>query len=460
MSWAPEADAKLMHGTSGFDLADMFANPPDGDERAGRTYRVERALYSLGYWRGRVFSATVDQFLAFMQYGYGPLCMLPVLADSVVVVDEVHSFDRNMFSALKDFLREFNVPVLCMTATLMNDRRDDLIACGLRPPADWPDDLQKLADLPRYTLRRVPARAAAEAAVKTALARGKRVLWVVNQVKRAHQIVRDLVPDFDPGSDTTELRTEVGGKAVPVFCYHSRFKLADRVKRHSDVMRALKDEPGPALGVTTQVCEMSLDIDVDLLVTEECPVTALVQRMGRCNRDSKNPRPLAETGEVLVYPPEDGTAPYSDNDLKGLDEFLRTLDGRECSQALLEHTLVNLKTLPEPAGDVLSRFLASGPYAVAPKDDEEAADGGFREDNDFNRPCVLPEEVAAYNAALREARPGFVVPVPRRYGHGRDDADPGHQELPGYLGVAAGGRYHPAVGYWDQTRDDWTEGGR
>ena len=54
--------------------------------------------------------------------------------------------------------------------------------------------------------------------------------------------------------------------------------------RHKDLMRALKDTPGPALGVTTQVCEMSLDIDVDLLVTEDCPVTSLVQRMGRCNR--------------------------------------------------------------------------------------------------------------------------------------------------------------------------------
>ncbi len=126
-----------MHGTSAFDLAGMFENPPEGDERKGRTLmRSMRRLYSLTYWSRRMFSATVDQFLAFMQYGYGPVCMLPVLADSVVVIDEVHSFDRNMFAALKDFLTNFKVPVLCMTATLTPDsRRDDLIACGLTPPA-------------------------------------------------------------------------------------------------------------------------------------------------------------------------------------------------------------------------------------------------------------------------------------------------------------------------------------
>src|SRR5207302_4600446 len=134
VSWAPEADATLMHGTSGFDLDGMFANAPETDDRRQRDYEVERRLFSLGYWPRRVFSATVDQFLAFMQYGYGPVCMLPVLADSVVVIDEVHSFDRNMFAALKDFLTNFKVPVLCMTATLTPDRRDDLIACRLTSP--------------------------------------------------------------------------------------------------------------------------------------------------------------------------------------------------------------------------------------------------------------------------------------------------------------------------------------
>ncbi len=122
VSWAPEADAALMHGTSAFDLVGMFETPNESDDRSERNYQAETRLFSLGYWPKRAFSATVDQFLAFMQYSYGAICMLPVLTDSVIVIDEVHSFDRNMFSALKDFLKNFNVPVLCMTATLSIDR--------------------------------------------------------------------------------------------------------------------------------------------------------------------------------------------------------------------------------------------------------------------------------------------------------------------------------------------------
>ena len=38
-------------------------------------------LYALGFWTRRIFSATVDQFLSFLQYGYGSVCLLPLLAD-------------------------------------------------------------------------------------------------------------------------------------------------------------------------------------------------------------------------------------------------------------------------------------------------------------------------------------------------------------------------------------------
>ena len=59
----------------------MFSS--EDDDRYGLTYQTDRRLYALRFWTRRVFSATVDQFLAFLQYSYGPLCLLPVLADSV-----------------------------------------------------------------------------------------------------------------------------------------------------------------------------------------------------------------------------------------------------------------------------------------------------------------------------------------------------------------------------------------
>jgi CRISPR-associated endonuclease/helicase Cas3 len=450
VSWAPEADAALMHGTSGFDLDGMFENPPEGDSRKGRTFgltEAEQRLFALGYWDRRAFSATVDQFLAFLQYGYGPVCMLPVLADALVVIDEVHSFDNKMFSALKKFLTEFNVPVLCMTATLPTNRRDELVnECKLTPYPDGelPAELAKIARRERYQVRRAASRADAEAVVRAALAANKRVLWVVNQVKRAHAVVARFVKELPTDVRNEELSTSDG---IPVYCYHSRFRLADRVSRHKGVMKALKETPGPALGVTTQVCEMSLDIDVDLLVTEYCPVTSLVQRMGRCNR-AQQPRPLGRAGEVLVYEPEED-APYTDVHLTGLPTFLDIIQDRKLSQDDLEQAMKDKRVDPPPSpGDSLCSFLESGPYAVGGEED-------FRDSEEFNQPCVLPTDVGSYLKADPDQRPGYVLPVPRRYARDRDNENPAHAKLPRHLNVPRGGQYHAAVGYCDKALTEW-----
>jgi len=450
VSWAPEADAALMHGTSGFDLEGMFENPKEPDEREGRDYTTDRRLYSLGYWSKRAFSATVDQFMAFMQFGYGPMCMLPVLADSVVVIDEVHSFDRNMFSSLKDFLKNFDVPVLCMTATLPKERVNDLVnECGLSPPTEWPADLLEVARIARYQVRTASNRIEAEAIVRIALSEGKRVLWVVNQVKRAHAIVQRFVPDFDASDSGTKLLTHDG---IPVVCYHSRYKLEDRVARHKDTMKHLKLEwPTAALGVTTQVCEMSLDIDVDLLVTEECPVTSLIQRMGRCNRQT-NARSLVNSGRVVIYPSDNGDSkPYDENDLTGLRQFIDSVNGKNLNHEELDIAMRN-SPCPESPGDVFSRFLTSGPYASAPKDDDGE---GYREGNDYNRQCVLLRDVLAFKQSTCERKPGYVLPVPRGKVLPREDFEEAYSNLPGYLGVAPNENYHPAVGFCDFSLRDW-----
>ncbi|MBI5496580.1 MAG: hypothetical protein HY904_16275 [Deltaproteobacteria bacterium] len=90
---APEDRAMLLHGSAAYELAGMQENPSDAT--AGKNYVDESAarLFALGLWNRRYFSATVDQFLAFMEHRYESLCLLPALADAAVIIDEVHSFD-------------------------------------------------------------------------------------------------------------------------------------------------------------------------------------------------------------------------------------------------------------------------------------------------------------------------------------------------------------------------------
>lgn len=419
-AWAPEGESTLLHATAGYELQQMLDNPPDSGRRH-ETPESESRLFALGHWRRRYFSATVDQFLSAMEHRYEALCLLPVLADAAVVFDEVHSFDPKMFRSLVAFLREFDVPVLCMTATLPRSRQSQLEAAGLRVFPSKTEaaallDLEAKERALRYRIKRVPDVATAFSEAIRAYRQGKRVLWVVNQVKRAQDVA-------------TRLNRELG---VEVLCYHSRFRLSDRQRAHADTVEAFKQTNNPVIGVTTQVCEMSLDLDAEVLLTEEAPVTSLVQRFGRSNRHLRSPGVLAD---VLVYPmPEGETRPYSAADLRGVNAFLSRLDGRAVCQAELSEAIEALESDEADATGASSLF-DSGYYAL-PHD--------FRDIDEFARPCVLSSDVEHFVQLSKRKQPtdGLIVPVPRRFA--TSGAERG---LPPFLGVADAVHYSQTRGF-------------
>lgn len=440
VAWAPEADATLMHGTAAYELNDLFRNPDDDDSRIGKQFETEQRLFALGYWPKRIFSATVDQFFSFLQYSYSSVCLLPVLADSVVVVDEVHSFDAAMFRGLLDFLNNFDVPVLCMTATLPENRRKKLETTpGLEVLDAYQgqfSDLRQIAEAPRYTFRQVTAEQAEQRAYEY-LSAGKKVLWVVNTVARAQAVTRRFVEDVHAEG----LKTPDGAR---VFCYHSRYRLHDRKRHHADVINAFRlgsrsDESKGVLAVTTQVCEMGLDLDADVLITETAPVTSLIQRMGRCNR-ARTPRSGA--GEVLVYQPE-LPRPYDEtSDLVGVPEFLAELAAKaSVSQADLEKALEEVpqpKEQPKP----ICLFLGSGPFAFS-------GTQAFRDIEEFTVPAVLTSDLTSVLGCLLQKQPidGHVLPVPK-WIRSRDLPKP--PELPRYLCVAPSKHYLSNLGFCNE----------
>lgn len=64
---------------------------------------------------------------------------------------------------------------------------------------------------------------------------------------------------------------------------HSRFTRFDRNFKENIVLR----EDFKGILISTQVVEVSLDIDFDVLITEMAPLDVLVQRMGRIYRRFK-----------------------------------------------------------------------------------------------------------------------------------------------------------------------------
>ncbi|MEZ5307412.1 MAG: CRISPR-associated helicase Cas3' [Pyrinomonadaceae bacterium] len=433
---APESEAGLLHGSSKYELQGIAENPSEATR--DKNYETNARLFALGFWGKKYFSATVDQFLSFMEHNYSSICLLPALADGVVIVDEVHSFDRRMFETLVCFLKQFDVPVLCMTATLPNSRKQMLSEIGLRVfPSDEEykllDDLRRAESHPRYDLELVGNESEAMRVAKLEFEKGKRVLWVVNTVNRCQRISR-------------RIEKEVG---IPPLVYHSRYRLIDRKRRHEETIAAFKQIKEPCLAVTTQVCEMSLDLDADVLITEVAPITSLVQRFGRSNRH------LARGDEfrsrLVTYMPESG-APYDmKEDLEPALEFLKDLPPKNISQKdLAEKLEEHAQRVPLLLTD-FAPFLSSGYFAVP--------GAGFRESNDFARPSILWSEKSEFNDLVKvqqllskkEPIDAFIVNVPKRFVLGEFEKPPG---FPKYLSVAPADRYDRLYGFQTEIQDD------
>jgi CRISPR-associated endonuclease/helicase Cas3 len=422
VGWAPESEAALVHGTARYELEGMSENPPESvSGKSLGSSEAEARLFALGLWSRRYFSATVDQFLAFLETSYASVCLLPALADSVVIIDEVHSFDERMFDSLSTFLRTFDVPVLCMTATLPPGRRARLEGCGLASypaPADRValGDLERLECHPRYSLEHVADEGEALQRATDAWRAGYRVLWVVNVVARAQRIARRLEALL----------------CTQVLCYHSRFRLIDRRRAHAETVSAFQQLGAPRIAVTTQVCEMSLDLDADVLVSELAPVPALVQRLGRANRHLARGATFRATAHVYSPP---ATAPYERSALDAARRMLDELNGHDVSQRDLACALERF-SVREPEHAEASRFLDGGYFATP---------GSFRDGDDFGTPVVLDADLVEVESAIDAGQlDGHVLTVPHRFVL---HDSPRLERLPRHIGLASARFYDPRFGF-------------
>ena len=416
VSWAPESDASLLTGTASYELMEMAKNP--GDSSEGKDFTTEERLFALGFWGKRFFSATVDQFLSFLTHSYSGLCLLPVLADSVVVIDEVHSFSRGMFDNLISFLEHFDIPILCMTATLPKTRRLELERVGLKVFSTVADkELEEVEKHPRYNVQPTDFDTAYHQAV-AAYQRRDRILWVVNTVDRCRNIAANLENTL----------------GVEVLTYHSRFRLKDRQDRHNKTIDAFayqKNQREPAIAVTTQVCEMSLDLDADVLITELAPISALVQRFGRSNRHlSRGSDFLAQ---IFVYEPPK-VLPYKTQELDNAREFLAEIPDA-VSQWQLAEKLEDY-SLTERFADGSSSFVQGGYWATSEP---------FRDTDDYSVDALLDTDLITVKNLIdkREPYDGYVVPVPKQLA--TQDNCPNW--MPRYLKIADHHKYCPRRGF-------------
>lgn len=228
--------------------------------------------------------------------------------DTVRVEEDLEADpDADPESRALTWLGRYKVPVILLSATLPAKRRVELVraylngrtapdglwqTCRGYPLLTWTDGKQvEQVTIPLETEpRRVETFPLTEEqltdTLRSALQEGGCAGVIVNTVKKAQAIA-------------ARLRAELPEFEVVVF--HAQFLMPDRAAKEEALMKRIGKHSTPEqrdklIVVGTQVLEQSLDIDLDFLVTELCPMDLLLQRIGRLHRHEgrARPRPVAQ----------------------------------------------------------------------------------------------------------------------------------------------------------------------
>lgn len=294
----------LVHSTA--DLVRDTGRSGDEDSEADRSDVRQNCLAERHLFLP-VTVATVDQLLVTLFHSGRWALKTVAAADAAIVIDEVHAYDPHTAGLIMLMLSQFSrlgSRFMVMSATMPNDLRKT-VREALTPSqvsvvedasllkqarSNWRTCDQPLTEwlsIAGSDGQRTPS-PDFRSLLEQRNDRNKpcRVLIVVNTVKRCQEIAR-ILHEFQP------------------LCYHSKFIFRDRrdkERRLDERAQTSANELLPRLVVATQVVEVALDIDFDVLLTECAPIDALVQRAGRINRFRR-----AVLGQVIVFPSESGS---------------------------------------------------------------------------------------------------------------------------------------------------------
>ncbi len=252
---------------------------------------------------------TFDQFL----YGYarnksqvGRHVDIPAgsFANSIIVFDEAHLYSpytHALMKAMLDILYHSRIPVVVMTATMPETLQKDIMYGFNSELVTFKGNfLNKRSiswEIKDWALLKEekPSEKLVDILNK---AKNQKVLIVANRVNVAQK-----------------LASELRDKRVKLI--HSRFSVRDRAVKENDVISLLGKNSAADAGIiiSTQVCEVGLDISCDLLITECASADALVQRIGRVAR-------WGGKGKVIIVNPEK-SAPYVDKKLEDKGDFVK-----------------------------------------------------------------------------------------------------------------------------------------
>jgi len=226
------------------------------------------------------------------------------LSNKCVILDEIHSYDvytSELIKSMIDDLIELDCVVIVLSATLTAESRSRLIGC-YDELNQYPLITKAVDDNVSYHFSRV------NMSDKRIKIRHHSVLSGESFI-RSRQVIIDEVIDRVSGgelvlwientiSDAQSVYDAFSGRfGVELGSLHSRFTNGDRELNEAYWVK-LYGKGGDRLSgrilVSTQVCEQSIDIDADFMVSAMCPTDMLIQRIGRLHRHNFGERSAPE----------------------------------------------------------------------------------------------------------------------------------------------------------------------
>jgi len=202
----------------------------------------------------QLFSATL-KYLGFEK-------IYSTLTYSKVIIDEIQAYSPHTLAIIIYGLNEIALlggKYLIVTATLPEFIKDKI---------DSHFKIEEIPNLKKHRIKIVKESLNSDC-LKKMLSNlkneVKKILIVCNTVRKAQDLFNSL-KEYSP------------------ILLHSRFTRIDRNRKEEKIV----SENFTGILIATQVVEVSLDIDFDVLITEMAPIDVLIQRMGRIYRRFKN----------------------------------------------------------------------------------------------------------------------------------------------------------------------------
>jgi len=277
---------------------------------------TEEELFIQKYLLKPIAVTTIDRIiLALMNYRRYTVSEV-MLNNATLVIDEIHSYSPFTYSLIVEvlkYLKEYhNVRLCIMSATMPEFIKKTILNIERKKP----EFLLSESEVEKFYSNKMRTEIAkfykgkkienSISKIIKAIKDNRKILVVVNTVSKAQFIFDKVIKK---------------AKNTKVLLFHSRYTYGDRNKKQKEIENINKKNEKIVL-IATQIVEVSLDIDFDILFTEIAPIDAIVQRAGRVNRKGK--KSICNIYIFDVKDNERGFLPYKKEQMKEARKILRS----------------------------------------------------------------------------------------------------------------------------------------